>query len=57
MRSRIGNAVLWLSIGVAGGWVWLNLDMGHDMTISLLLAAVVVFTGLGVDYLIAEIEG
>jgi hypothetical protein len=57
MRSRIGNAVLCLSIGVAGGWVWLNLDMGHDMTIPLLLAAVLVLTGLGVDYLIAEIEG
>ena len=57
MRSIIGNAILWLSIGVAGGWLCLNLDMGHDMTIPLLLAAIVVGAGLGVGYLIAEIEG
>ncbi|MGC2080385.1 MAG: hypothetical protein WA728_31115 [Xanthobacteraceae bacterium] len=30
MAVRLGNVLLWASILIAGGWVWLNYDLGQQ---------------------------
>jgi hypothetical protein len=53
MGSRLGNAVLLLSILVAGGWIWLNIYVGQeDMSIPLIIAAVIMLVGAGIRHVI-----
>jgi hypothetical protein len=30
MAARLGNVLLWASLLIAGGWVWLNYDLGQQ---------------------------
>jgi hypothetical protein len=32
MAARLGNALFWTSILIAGGWVWLNYHLGQENT-------------------------
>ena len=56
MRSRIGNAVLCLSMFAAGGLLGIGAYTDQDMPVALLLAAIIVGTGLSLGYVIADIE-
>ncbi len=61
MQRRLGNVLLWASILIAGGWLWLMYTFGafkpeyfeRDWVQTLLPAGVVLLIGLAARYVLA----
>ncbi len=52
MTTRLGNALLCVSILVAAGWVWLNFAVGQEnMGFIYMTAGLIVITGIAVRYI------
>ena len=47
MAARLGNVLFWTSILIAGGWVWLNYDLGQQN-------AAITWGGAGLAYLVGR---
>jgi len=53
MAERLGYALWWLSILIAGGWVWINRHNGHP-GITLVAGGLIVLTGFAARYILAD---
>jgi hypothetical protein len=59
MLRRLGNVLLWASILIAGGWVWLNYVQGQapeGMPIVYAIAGIIVLVGIALRYILAGPE-